>query len=59
MKSWPDSVGAGGGGKGLSLPSQFTQKTSEMSANESVGFEKIENVMKAPHSLGHPNSSQA
>lgn len=27
LKSWPDSVGAGGGGKGLSLPSQFTQKT--------------------------------
>lgn len=39
LKSWPDSVGAVGGGTGLSLPSHFTQKTSEMSANESVGFE--------------------
>lgn len=54
MKSWPDSVGASGGGKGLSLPSHFTQKTSEMSANESVGFENRESVMKAPHSLVHP-----
>lgn len=59
MKSWPDSVGAGGGGKGLSLPSHFTQKTSEMSANESVGFENRGSVMKAPHSLVHPNCSQA
>lgn len=42
LKSWPDSVGAGGGGTGLSLPSHFTQKTSEMSANESVGFENRE-----------------
>lgn len=42
LKSWPDSVGAVGGGTGLSLPSHFTQKTSEMSANESVGFENRE-----------------
>lgn len=39
FKSWPDSVGAYGGGAGLFLHSHFTQKTSEMSANEGVGFE--------------------
>lgn len=58
MKSWPDSVGADGGGKGLSLPSHFTQKTSEMSANESVGFKNRGSVMKASHSLVYPNCSQ-
>lgn len=59
LKSRPDSVGAGGGGKGLSLPSHFTQKISEMSANDSVGFENRGSVMKAPHSLVRPNTSQA
>lgn len=59
MKSRPDSVGAGGGGKGLSLHSHFTQKTSEMSRNESVGFENRGSVMDAPQSLVHPNCSAA
>lgn len=39
VKSWTDFVGADGGGEGLSLHSHFTQKTSEMSANASAGFE--------------------
>lgn len=51
LKSRPDSVGAVGGGKGLSLPSRFTQKTSEMSASESVGFENRGGKVKARPSL--------
>lgn len=57
MKELARLVGAGGGGKGLSLPSHFTQKISEMSA-KSVGFKNRGNVMKAPLSLVPPYHSQ-
>lgn len=49
----PGSVGAAAGSKGLSLPSHFTQKTWERSANQSAGFENRERVMKSPRSHVH------
>ena len=51
-------MGVGGGGKGLSMPSHSAQKTSEMSANESAGFENRESLMKDPFSLIHPNCTE-
>lgn len=58
VKSWTGFVGADGGGEGPSLHSHFTQKTSEMSANASSGFENGDhNESFLTRSLVHPNGA--